>query len=84
MIIYNIRANGPYEYDKFMLNFGQLHNLMQDVKQEFYDSDIITHNTYLTEQIKARTQAVQYDIFHKTDTDNGLLNQIALLQEMLV
>lgn len=84
MIIYNIRANGPYEYDKFMLNFGQLHNLSQDIKQEFRANDMITYNINLTEQIKARTQAVQYDIFHKTNTNNGLLNQIALLQEMLL
>lgn len=35
MIIYNIRNNGPYEKDKFLLNVGQLHNLAEDLKEEF-------------------------------------------------
>lgn len=26
MIFYNIRKNGPYEYDKFVLNVGQIYN----------------------------------------------------------
>ena len=26
MIFYNIRKNGPYEYDKFILNIGQIYN----------------------------------------------------------
>lgn len=84
MIIYNIRANGPYEYDKFMLNFGQLYNLVQDAKQEYETSEILEQDAELTAQIKAQTQAVQRDIFNKNNTANGLLNQIALLQEVLL
>ena len=84
MIVYNIRANGPYEYDKFMLNFGQLYNICQDMQQEYRQSGILELNADLMARIKERTQAVQQDIFHKQDTVNGLLNRIALLQEMLL
>lgn len=31
MILYNIRKNGPYEYDKWILNIGQIHNAAVDL-----------------------------------------------------
>ena len=40
MIIYNIRKNGPYEKDKFILNIGQLHNKVIDEQKNFERSDI--------------------------------------------
>ena len=40
MIIYNIRKNGPYEKDKWLLNIYQLHNLIKKTKTEFKDSKI--------------------------------------------
>jgi hypothetical protein len=33
MILYNIRANGPYEYDKFILNIYQIINDFVLLKQ---------------------------------------------------
>ena len=35
MIIYNIRRNGPYEYDKFILNMGQIHNNTEYIKEKY-------------------------------------------------
>ena len=49
MIVYNIRANGPWEYDKFILNATQLHNeakvleksdLLDEIKQKIEEYDI--------------------------------------------
>ena len=40
MILYNIRANGPYEYDKFTLNIFQIINLLRDKQRDISESDI--------------------------------------------
>lgn len=40
MIIYNLRNNGPYEFDKFMLNIGQLYNKAEDEKELFAAHEI--------------------------------------------
>ena len=40
MILYNLRYNGPYEYDKFILNICQLYNLVEDEKIKFGDHEI--------------------------------------------
>ena len=34
MILYNIRKNGPYEYDKFVLNIYQIMNDTRDKQVE--------------------------------------------------
>jgi len=39
MILYNMRYRGPLEYDKVVLNSLQIHNHIQDLKQEFLLSD---------------------------------------------
>lgn len=66
MIIYNIRKNGPYEYDKFVLNIGQIHNLVYDVKTK-YDSDEI-HKT-----LKSLN-----DIINKITNHDSYINKLEL------
>lgn len=55
MIIYNIRKNGPYEYDKFILNIFQLYNLVYDEKKNFGAYEIHNQlnslNTYIKDII---------------------------------
>lgn len=66
MIIYNIRKNGPYEYDKFVLNIGQIYNLVYDVKTK-YDSDEI-HKTL--ESLN--------DIINKITNHDSYINKLEL------
>lgn len=77
MIVYNIRANGPYEYDKFMLNYGQLHNLVTDMKERYQDSDVVTGNLYIRNNV---TLSEEID---RITAEDGMLNRIALLRTML-
>ena len=35
MILYNIRSRGPYEYDKFVLNFLQMKNEIDLAEKEY-------------------------------------------------
>ena len=51
MIAYNIRANGPYEYDKFILNYGQIYNLYADTKDAWKTNDIWAQDQDLSEKI---------------------------------
>lgn len=51
MILYNIRANGPFEYDKFILNIGQLHNEFNITKEEYENSELKDKNDILSEYI---------------------------------
>ena len=71
MIVYNFRANGPYEYDKFILNFGQLYNLIADMKQDWQENAIQELNQQLSQQINNLTE------------EQSLLNEITLLKEIL-
>lgn len=47
MIIYNMRYRGPYEYDKFLQNVFQYHNIIQSVKEQYNGSDKNTLNNLL-------------------------------------
>lgn len=71
MIVYNFRANGPYEYDKFILNFGQLYNLIADMKQDWQKNATQELNRQLSQQINNLTE------------EKSLLNEITLLKEIL-
>lgn len=51
MIIYNIRNNGPYEYEKFVLNIFQIYNLIYDEQQKFAQHQIHDTLEYLNQQI---------------------------------
>ncbi len=55
MIVYNFRANGPYEYDKFMLNYGQLWNIAKDAEKNWNECDIHEQNDILSQQIQQIT-----------------------------
>lgn len=72
MIIYNIRANGPYEYDKMMLNYGQLHNLYKKLEKTWETSNIQALNNKLTKIIQENTG------------DNSKLNDLAMLNRTIV
>ena len=56
MIIYNIRNNGPYEYEKFVLNIFQIYNLIYDEKQKFAQHQIHDMLEYLNQQITELTK----------------------------
>lgn len=56
MIIYNIRNNGPYEYEKFVLNIFQIYNLIYDEKQKFAQHQIHDTLEYLNQQITELTK----------------------------
>jgi hypothetical protein len=51
MIIYNIRKNGPYEYDKFILNVFQLKNKVYQHKKDFEKNEIHSKLKFLDETI---------------------------------
>ena len=55
MIIYNIRNNGPYEYEKFILNIGQIYNLIYDLKKEYANHEIHSILDNLNQEIKNLT-----------------------------
>ena len=55
MIVYNIRRNGPYEYDKFILNTFQLYNLVRDMKKKLAGHEIYSQLNTLTEEINRKT-----------------------------
>lgn len=69
MIIYNIRKNGPYEKDKFILNIGQLHNKIMDEQENFEKSDIHL-------QLKALNNLIR-----KYTKEDSLANQMALIEK---
>lgn len=69
MIIYNIRKNGPYEKDKFILNIGQLHNKVMDEQENFEKSDIHLQLRALNNLIKEYTK------------EDSLANQMALIEK---
>lgn len=67
MIIYNLRKNGPYEYDKFMLNIGQIHNNIKKISKEYENHEIHQKSKLLDFEIKTITN------------QNSLLNQLLLI-----
>lgn len=69
MIIYNIRKNGPYEKDKFILNIGQLHNKVIDEQKNFERSDIHLQLKELNNLIREYTK------------EDSLANKIALIEK---
>ena len=69
MIIYNIRKNGPYEKDKFILNIGQLHNKVMDDQENFEKSDIHLQLKALNNLIREYTK------------EDSLANQMALIEK---
>ena len=65
MIIYNFRANGPYEYDKFVLNFGQLYNLCANTKNEWKQSQLWLYNKELANIIYTLTNSAEENILSR-------------------
>lgn len=55
MIVYNIRRNGPYEYDKFILNTFQLYNLVRDMKKKLAEHQVYSQLNMLTKEINKKT-----------------------------
>lgn len=49
MIFYNIRRNGPYEYDKFILNIAQIHNAVVELQLSFPDDDFTSGKEQIDE-----------------------------------
>ena len=55
MIIYNIRYNGPYEYDKFILNTFQLYNLVRKEKKDLAGHEIYRQLNELDKEVIRKT-----------------------------
>ena len=55
MIVYNIRHNGAYEYDKFILNTFQLYNLLRNMKKKLAGHEIYSQLNTLTKEINRKT-----------------------------
>lgn len=72
MIVYNIRRNGPYEYDKFVLNIFQLYNLVRKEKQNLAGRQIYGQLEELDRQLKKKILPL--------DKDNVLLDRLLLLK----
>ena len=84
MIIYNFRANGPYEYDKFMLNFGQLYNMCADTKEAWQQSNILQQDRMLTEYIECLVDPDnRRNTTDKDEEIRGLLARLAMAKEIL-
>lgn len=65
MILYNLRFNGPYEYDKLILNVFQLYNLVEEEKEKYAAHPILKKLSDLNNIIKEKTQ---YDARTRTNT----------------
>ena len=77
MIIYNIRANGPYEYDKFILNFGQLYNYYAGAKSDWKQSAVWNQDDILSAMIRRNTEAWE------NNKNNNILATLALMKEIM-
>lgn len=67
MIIYNIRKNGPYEYDKFILNTCQIANKVYEQKKNFQNNEIHTKLEVLN------------NIINNLTKDDSELNKLVLI-----
>ena len=72
MIVYNVRRNGPYEYDKFALNIFQLYNLVRKEKQNLAGHQIYGQLEELDKQLKKKILP--------SGKDNILLDRLLLLK----
>ena len=77
MIVYNIRANGPYEYDKFMLNYGQLYNLAKNAETDWKNNTIHTLNRELSNMIQAIYSGLDQSI------ENNILEHAAIIKRII-
>ena len=92
MILYNIRANGPFEYDKFILNIGQLHNESNTLKEQYKESALKKENnidSYLEQYIQpketyANSIYAPYDNWKKDKTQEAWLNQLSGLRKAVL
>lgn len=73
MILYNMRYNGPYEYDKTVLNILQFHNEVNFINK-YELSNIDNENLFkLKKQINT--------IFNTISSNNNSNNVLKLLQK---
>lgn len=93
MILYNIRANGPFEYDKFILNIGQLHNEFNMTKDMYENSELKDRNDDLSDYIKTFIMPKEkyanyiYDNWQEWNTEkntNNWLNTLAALKKAVL
>ena len=62
MIKYNIRNNGPWEYDKFVLNYFNLHNeiMLSTLKLQEEESKNSQINIVYNERLEKNYPAILY------------------------
>lgn len=92
MILYNIRANGPFEYDKFTLNIGQLHNECSEIKKIYKESLLLQKNEDLTAYIQENVRPIEIyankvykDWSWRTDKEtDSWLNQLATIRRAVL
>lgn len=73
MILYNLRYNGPYEYDKFILNICQLYNMVEDEKIKFAVHEIHDQIKKLDEIIREKA------IYNSAQNINTQMDRLMLL-----
>lgn len=66
MIVYNMRYRGPMEYDKFVLNYLQQHNEVNDIIYANFSKGLEKQAQGLAESVKKVNEA--YD---KYTSENG-------------
>ena len=76
MIVYNLRYNGPYEYDKFILNVFQLYNIVEEEKEKYAAHPIHERLSTLNKKIKEMTQ---YDAISRRNTR---LDRLLMIERM--
>ena len=76
MIVYNLRYNGPYEYDKFILNVFQLYNIVEEEKEKYAAHPIHERLSALNKKIKEMTQ---YDAVSRRNTR---LDRLLMIERM--
>lgn len=73
MILYNFRYRGPYEYDKFILNYMQIHNEVHRIKRKSFPGEDVRYGAL-------KEEADELDrIFQKEMLEEDLSDKLHLI-----
>ena len=72
MILYDFKYRGPYEYDKFILNYMQIHNEVHRVKRKSFPEEKVA-NGALKEEADAIHEIFRETILEKDPADDFYL-----------
>ena len=72
MILYNIRNRGPYEYDKFVLNFLQMKNEIDLAEKEYKKTALSLLKDKENEIVRE---------YERLTGDNNISQQLLMMKE---